>query len=151
MGFGTVATHIILFIAMITVASGAAVLLKTTTEQTSSALRVQRDILVDQLRSDLTILTATYDNETSTVILYVKNTGKTQMQTTDFDVFVRGIRVPAHSLEATLEADTDTRNPGLFDPTETLRLDATVSQSPGLSVVTIVGAYGTSDEVQISW
>ena len=59
-------------------------------------------------------------------IIYVKNTGKTQLSTTDLDVYIDSSRFPRNDTNRTitLMSDTDTTNTGNWDPEEIVMIQA---------------------------
>ena len=120
MGFSDLATQIIMFVAVITVATGLIVVFNASITEASNSIRIRTDTLSLTMKTDISIDMIAYDSATNTTYVYVRNTGKTMLTTNQTDVYLNGFRVPRNETFRTIEVieDTDLINPGIWDPTE---------------------------------
>ncbi|MFW6231199.1 MAG: hypothetical protein ACOC32_04220, partial [Nanoarchaeota archaeon] len=148
MGFSGLASQIIMFIAVITVASGLVIVFNTSISETSSSIEAKTDTLALTMKTDVTIDMISYDDATNTTYVYIKNTGKTTLTTNNTDIYLNGFRVERNISKRTIEvlSDTDTINPGSWDPKEQVlikvmeRLNSSTSHK-----VTITTEYDVKD------
>ena len=120
MGFSDLATQIIMFIAVITVATGLIVVFNASVTEASNSVRIRTDTLSLTMRTDITIDMVSYESSTNTTFVYVRNTGKTMLTPNQTDVYLNGFRIPRNESYRTIEIieDTDLINPGVWDPSE---------------------------------
>lgn len=146
MGFGNLATTIIMFIAVLLVATGVIVSLRTNIDQTQSSMKAQADMLNNQIKTSLTITQTNYTAGTTTA--YVINNGKTTLKLDRIDAFLDAEFIPRNETNRTitLEASTDTTNPGLWDPDEVVKVEIYKTLGPGQHRVAVTTQYGTKDE-----
>ncbi|MFT4326107.1 MAG: hypothetical protein ACMXYK_01250 [Candidatus Woesearchaeota archaeon] len=151
MGFGDIASQIILFISIVTLTAGVAILLGGYANQTSQSLQVQQNTLVDEIRTDFRITSvAHFSGNPDTIILYVKNTGRTAHVLDNIEVFISGLRVEHGNRVITVEADTDIGNPLHWDRGEIIRIDVTQNIDPGVHTIRVVTPNGVWDESTFS-
>ncbi|MFT4312360.1 MAG: hypothetical protein ACMXYF_03965 [Candidatus Woesearchaeota archaeon] len=140
MGFGDIASQMILLIAVL----GASVALVTVFQnqlgQTSSTISTRQDLLNQQLLTAMNIELLNYENDQLT--FYVKNTGSTQMRPQQLSIYVNQQWI-GNSSDRLLElvADTDTRNIGVWDPTEVLYGVINITLESGTHTFRIVSPY----------
>ncbi len=152
MGFGVIAAQIITFIAIISIASGLAISMKAYNDQTTAAFKIQQNILVDALKTDISIISTSYNSSTNpdTLTVYVKNTGKTKLEMDYTDIYVDGARYDVSSRTITVESDTETGNPLLWDPKEIIKIVVQQDISPGIHQVRVATDNGVVDEDSFS-
>lgn len=148
MGFGTVAASIILFIAILTVASGFVILMNTYAQETSTSMTMQHERLSQELRTDITISDLNYSE--GEITLYVINTGKTDLMLDRTDVYVSGERIERTSRTITLEQDTKITEPPIWSPNEIVKIVVTKTLDQGLSRIRVVTSTGRYDEKLLS-
>ena len=125
---GTSVSHLIWFIAAITVAIVVASALTASVLQVSEGVEDRTDVLSGELRGDVEIVNdpqrVPYDQATSTLTVYLKNTGSSGLEVVldQLVAFVNGTGVSASN--ATLVGSSPAWNPGT-----TLELEF---QVPGL-------------------
>jgi archaellum component FlaF (FlaF/FlaG flagellin family) len=146
MGFGNVATMIIMFIAVMLMATGAIVSIRAQIDKTQSSMQTQADFLNNQIKTNVQITQVNYSAGETT--LYAINNGKTILQIAKVDVFLDAEFVPRNDTNRTiaLEASTDITNPGLWDPDEVLKVIINKVINSGQHRVIMTTQYGTKDE-----
>jgi archaellum component FlaF (FlaF/FlaG flagellin family) len=150
MGFGTIAAQVIMFIAIISVASGVFIVLTTYTQQTTDSFRIQKERIVSEIKTDISITQISYDNASNTTLIYAKNTGETKFRLAETDAYIDGVRVSTDARNITVEPDTDIGNPGLWDPGETVNVTITKRVGAGVHEVDIVAPNGVGDQESFS-
>lgn len=125
MAFGNLATHLILFIAAISIATGVVVGMKTHVEQTANSIGIQQERLSSSLRTEMTIEVIKHVESSDTTYVYMKNTGNAKIDIEKIDVFTNSLRVPRNDTNRTIEvlSDTDTKNTGVWDPGEAVKVE----------------------------
>ncbi|MFP4656063.1 MAG: hypothetical protein ACLFNK_00610 [Candidatus Woesearchaeota archaeon] len=125
MGFSGIASQIIMFIALITIATGLVVVFNTNIREASTSLRIQSNAMALSMRTDVTIDMVSHDQEMNTTHVYVRNTGRTQLNHNDTDVYLDGLRVPRNDTNRTIQLleDTDQVNEGVWDPSEQILIE----------------------------
>lgn len=147
MGFDSVAANMIMFIAVVTIAGSFAVLMSVFAQQTSSSLRIQQNSLSDKLKTDVTITSTAFNNDTDphTTSVYVKNTGKTKLILNDTDIYLDGFRFGHNERTVSIEQDTSVGNPLIWDPKEIVLVTLEQNLSGGIHTVRITTSNGVSD------
>ncbi len=122
-GAENVIASLILFIAVMALATTTTIVFKNYLDKSSSAVNQQQDKSVDIMKTDFVIALTSYDGS-GTVYIYVKNTGMTKFAEEDIDVYLDGIRVPRNVTNRTIDVtpDTDTTNTDIWDPGEELEI-----------------------------
>ena len=124
MGSSTVASHAIMFIAVMTMATSLVVVFKGYVDTTSSAIITQQKFMADQLKTDISISHINYDNTTNKTYVYLKNTGKTKLDIDYVDIYIDSERIPRNGLNRSIQvlADTEITNTGTWDPKEDIEI-----------------------------
>lgn len=150
MGFGNLATTIIMFIAVMLLSTAVIVSFRTQTDQAQASMRAQSEFLNNQIKTNIEITNTNYT--TNNLRVYVLNDGKTTLKLETVDVYVDNGFIPRNDSNRTIsiEASTDTTNPGLWDPSEIIRIDVDTTLSSGTHKVAIGTPYGVSDEETFS-
>jgi archaellum component FlaF (FlaF/FlaG flagellin family) len=127
MGSSTVITHVILFIAVLSIASGLLVVIKNYADQTEGTFVQKANEYDKNIKTGIHIETLSYDNVTNTTLVYIRNTGQTSMDPVQIDVYIDGYRFSRDSSNrsVTVEADTEVVSTGIWDPREVLFIRAT--------------------------
>ncbi len=152
MGFGTIAANIIMFIAVLMIASGLIIRMNSYTQETSVTLNTQKNKMLDELRSDITITSSSYSNITDPgkVTIYVKNSGKLDQSINYTEIYVAGERVPNSDKTMTIEPDTMISGGYFWAPSEILKIEAVKNLTPGNYKIKIVSDKGASDETLLA-
>ena len=121
-GAENVIASLILFIAVMALATTTTVVFKNYLDRSGAAVNEQQQKSVDIMKTSFNIAIATYTDATTTT--YVKNTGSTRFDPEDIDIYIDGIRIPRNSGNRSIQVtpDTDTTNPGIWDPQEELEI-----------------------------
>ncbi len=153
MGFSDLASQIIMFIAVITVATGLVVAFNSSVTEASNSMKIRTDTLSLTMRTDVTIDMISYEDETNTTFVYVRNTGKTMLSTNQTDVYLDGLRVPRNNTHRTIEIleDTDEINSGIWDPTEQVLIKIFEElNSTATHEIAVTTEYNTKDTEKFS-
>ncbi len=150
MGFGTVAAQIIFFIAVIMIASAFIIGMNDQMQQNSQSLRTQNERLSEQLLSDISIMSLTYNSSNDELRVYVRNSGKTRLELNATDIFVNGIRIARAQRTIEVESDTSVGNEFIWDPSEIVLIQTTQALSSSIHTIRIVADNEASDQDIIS-
>ncbi|MEM4267374.1 MAG: hypothetical protein QXK37_00930 [Candidatus Woesearchaeota archaeon] len=153
MGFSTVTTHVILFIAAISIATGLLFGIKNFSDNAENSFKGKADDFNNKILTSIQIEVVHYDNTTNSTNIYVKNTGRTMLKPEYFDIYIDGVRVPRNDTNRTVEviSDTEIENTGILDPKEELHivvyrwLDENITHT-----VIVTTQYDTNDEETFS-
>jgi archaellum component FlaF (FlaF/FlaG flagellin family) len=148
MGMSTIITHVILFIAVISIASGLLIGIKNFADQSESAFNTKKDEFNQQIGTDITIEVIHYNNQTDQTSIFVKNTGLTIMKPSQIDVYIDGLRIPRNDTNRSIAvlSDTDTVDIGFWNPKEELKIVVNLALNENKSHDVIVTTpYETSD------
>ncbi len=148
MGFGSVAANMIMFIAVITIAASFVIFINAFAQETSTSLKVQKDRLAAEIKTDISITSISFTNTSSpdTTTVYVKNTGKTKLSLTYTDIYIDGIRFEQSDRDVTVENDTAVGNSLIWDPTEIIKIEARLDLTNTIHKVRIVTGNGIAAE-----
>ncbi len=125
MGFSGLTSQIIMFIAVITVATGLVVVFNTSISEATTSLQIRSNAMALSMRTDITIDMVSHDPDINTTYVYVRNTGRTQLNQNNTDVYINGLRIPRNESNRTVELleDTDLINEGVWDPSEQVKVE----------------------------
>lgn len=146
MGFGTVAANIIMFISVLLLASGVLVVMNIYVQETTNSLQIQKDRVVDEIRTDIKIQSITYNSTTNEGTAFVTNRGSTDLRVAGVDILLDGIRVSRDDRTITIEEDTQTSSDAVWSPSEVIRIDFTQELSGGRKTFRVVTQNGVRDE-----
>jgi len=135
----TAITHVILFIAVLGIASGLLVAIKNYSDKTEGTFKEKSDDYNKIIKTNIKIEVIHYNNVSNVTSIYVRNTGKTNMYTKDMDVYIDGLRAPRNDTNRTIEilTDTEVTNPGVWDPKEQIliKVNRTLNKDIGHEVI----------------
>ncbi len=146
MGFSNIATTIIMFIAVLILATSVIITLRTNVDQTQASMRTQADLLNNQIKTNTDITSSNYSAGTTTV--YIINNGKTLLKLDRIDIYLDNEFIPRNDSNRTIEIEpsTDTKNPGLWDPNEIVKIEVFKTLGSGTHTSKVTTQYGTIDE-----
>ena len=153
MGFSGVVSQLIMFIAVLFVATGLVIVFKGFMDSTTSSIVIQQNRVSDQLETDITIEVIDYDNTTATTTVYAKNTGKTKLKIDLVDIYIDEERFPRNDSNRTITvlSDTEIINLGIWDPKEVIKIQAFRNLTTDKSYdVTILTQNGIKDSDEFS-
>ena len=112
MGFGTVVSHIILFISIVTVSAGFFIVINNYVQGATGSLAEQQERVSSRIQTDIEIASVDYDNSTApdTITVSATNTGSTNIETEKTDLFIDDLRISRTERSITVQADTTTGN-----------------------------------------
>jgi len=147
MGFGNVASHLILFIALLSVTTTVAILFKGYITESGAALRVRQDLMASNLKTDITITNVNYNTTHNYTTITILNSGKTKLTVNLTDVFIDGLRYLRNTTARNLSVlnDTELVNPGIWDPDESAQAIVYDHIGAGTHTVTVTTQYGGKD------
>lgn len=148
MGFGGIGSQLIMFIAVITIATSVAIMISGESDKTSDALQSQNSRVVDKIKTDITITSINYNTAPSPDVttVYIKNTGNTKIDPQGVDIFLNGYRYGYNNRSTSIEADTSTGSPLSWDPTEVLKITITENLASNIYDVRVITGNGVYDE-----
>ena len=147
MGFGAIAANMLMFIAVVMIAGGFVVLINSYAQDTTVSLQMQKDRLMDELRTDVTITAVSYNDSIPRVRVYILNTGKITLNAERSDLYIDGIRVERTDRTLLIEPDTKLSDLPTWEPQEILRITVDTSINPGPRKFRLVTSNGVSHEV----
>lgn len=152
MGFGTVVSHIILFVSIITVAAGFLVVINSYVEGTTGSLVAKQERMVSELKTDISITNVDYDNTTNpdTITAYATNTGSTKLEPNKTDLYVNNVRISRDNRDVTIQDDTEAQNPDLWDPDEVITVTTEKDLDQDTHTLSIVAQNGVKGETTFS-
>ncbi len=152
----TVVTHLIIFIAVISIATGLIIGFKNFSDQSQSAFKSKVEELNNHIKTSIKIEVISYDNESNETRIYVRNIGDTKLRPEYVDVYIDGFRFSRNESEKnsrTVEIlnDTNTIDTDLWNPKEELYIVAKKRLNSGETHEVIVTTqYEGSDQDSFS-
>ncbi|MGM5483707.1 MAG: hypothetical protein ACQER9_02195 [Nanobdellota archaeon] len=121
MSFSESAGQLIMFIAVVTVAAGLVLIFNQYISQSTGAITTRQQYISNQLRTSIDIESVNYDS--GIITAYAKNTGDTRFYPNKTTVYIDKERISyGNNLNITVEPDTDSKNPGILDSEEIMKL-----------------------------
>lgn len=146
MGFGNIASQMIMFIALLTVTSSLVMVFNSYITDASSTMKVKKDAMIDKLNTDYEIIGVTHDYDLNVTMLFILNTGKTIIDFDYLDVFVDDLFVSRGDVSKSIESSTNIKNVLLWDPKEILAVNVSIVLNDGVShSVDVVISNGLKD------
>ncbi|MEM1988810.1 MAG: hypothetical protein QXS41_03155 [Candidatus Woesearchaeota archaeon] len=146
MGFDTIASSLIMFIAVLSVSVMVVSLFNNYVTQGVSALNYKKNQIIDRIDTDFKIVEIKFNYSESVFYVYLLNTGKTLLKPENFVVFVDGNYISKE--EYSLQILNNFQNPSLLDKNEILFFNITRIPSENekheIRIVYSNGAYDYS-------
>ena len=149
MGMSSIASHIIMFIAVLSISTVVVAVFNEQMDTTTSSIVTQQKWLSNQLKTDITIEVIDFVNisENQTTV-YIENTGATILDITYVDIYVGGQRIPRNVSNRTIEilSDTEIANTGDWDPKEQVKIvvNKTLDENTTYAVI-VTALYNGKD------
>lgn len=121
MGFSVTATHLILFVASVAIATGIASVASGNVDIISSGIKEKTKVTAQKMRTDVKIIHVYPGNENTSI--YVLNTGSTVLNPNSTIAFVDGALIPDPYIEI-VNRSTNIDN-DFWDPKEVILVNAT--------------------------
>lgn len=152
MGFSSITATLIMFIAVMSLATGLVMVMKTTVDETSSSLTIRTDILKNTLQTEIDVSSISYNNITEVTTINMQNVGKTKLKTDLVDIYLDGIFMPRNDSNRTIKVieSTDTKNPGIWDPSEVLEIKVFKNMTKETHTIVVTSQYGAREEDSFS-
>lgn len=153
MGFGTIVANVVMFISVLLLSTAAIGSMKDVVVDSTNSMQIQSKELSNNIKTNFQITSAIYNHTTDNLTIYCLNTGKTTLDISYVDAFVDDIFIDRDNATRTIEVQpsTDTKNTGLWDPTEYIVV--VISKALGNSsthTASIVGPYGNRADKDFS-
>lgn len=104
----TVVTHLILFIAVLGIATGVVVSFKSFADDAESSIHERSEAFQARMQTSFEIDMLHHNNETNTTKIYARNTGEESHRLEDVGVYLNGIRIPHAEEDMTIQIEEDT-------------------------------------------
>ncbi|MFT4244074.1 MAG: hypothetical protein ACMXYB_01320 [Candidatus Woesearchaeota archaeon] len=137
-GAGDAISALILFIAVIGVSLGVIIAFQQFVTQSQDSLTTQQDLILKKVQTQLIISNVFYEPEQEEVVIFVRNVGKTTLDTNLLNFFIN--QEFKKNLE-TLNANTNSPIQ-VMDLQDTIRVVFPTQLSPGTHEVIIVTEFG---------
>lgn len=144
MGFGSIVANLMMFIAVLMLATSTIFVLNVYIQETQSSLTEQKNNLISELRTDIKINSISYDNVTLSI--YVTNTGSIDLDMDRIDLFIEGDRKSRSFTDKSIEEDTLITGQGSWSPREMLKISYNDTDLAGNVNVKVTTPVGISDE-----
>ncbi len=108
MGASTAVTHLILFIAVLGIATGLVVGLKSFSDDMRSSMHSRSSAFKSISETSFKIEVVHYDSESGITNIYARNTGEKSHRLENVDVYLNGMRIPRDEDNRTIELLEDT-------------------------------------------
>lgn len=148
MGFGSIVANLMMFIAVLMLATGTVFILNIYVQETQDSLTEQKNRIVSEIRTDININSISYDN--TTLDIYITNTGSIDLDMQRLDLFIDGERKSRSFVNKVIEEDTLITGPGIWSPREMLKVSYDDTGLAGNINVRLVTPNGVSDEDVVS-
>ena len=153
MGFGGIASSLIMFIAVMSLTTGVVIGLKQHFDSTSSAINMEQKRVSKELKTDVTIEVTNYKSGQNKLDVYVKNTGNTRLNVNKTDIFLNNIRIPRANVNRSIQvtSDSDNINSGDWDNSEVIliTLNTTLASSE-THTISVATEFGVKDTLEFS-
>lgn len=143
MGFSTVTTHAILFIAGIAVAAGLAMVFSDTGGNLISGVYDKADRTAEELKTDISIVHVDPGAHTK---VYVINTGATVLDPTDTNLMINDTWIPDTGFNTSFVSRATNKDNSVWDPDEILVLNYTTTLGSGMYTAKVTVQKGVTDE-----
>lgn len=121
MGFSESVTHIIMFIAVVTIATSLVFIFNQQISQSASSVAIRQQYLSNQIKTAIEIEAVKYDS--GVVTAYVKNIGDSVFYPNRSTVYIDKDRIPFNeNMSFSIESDTETKNIGILDSNEVFKI-----------------------------
>lgn len=123
MGFSNIASHLIMFIAVMTIAATLIFTFNAQLSDSAGTVASRQRYLTNQMRTAITIESVKYDSSSNETTAYVKNIGDSRIYPNQSMIYIDGDRIAYDAnLTLAIEADTNTKNTDVLDPNEILKM-----------------------------
>lgn len=141
--FGSVASTLIMFIAIVGISTGVVLSFKGYIEETQSSLSYQNELTVSKLKTSLSITYVNYNSTSEQVYVYVKNVGESTLRPTNFDLFINEAFYTDFDI---FYANNLSQRMTVFSPQDTLVIIRNLTLGEGTHEVRVVTDLGVGVE-----
>ncbi|MDD3264020.1 MAG: hypothetical protein PHT94_03945 [Candidatus Nanoarchaeia archaeon] len=121
MGFGDVASQVIMFISIVTISLAFVFMLNDMNQSTQSALSSKQKIENDKLMSSLSFDLIDYRN--GNLNIYIKNIGETKIKLETISFYLDGEFLSNETITKEIISETDINDIGIFNKNEILKIN----------------------------
>lgn len=144
MGFSISSSHLVFFLASMIVASTLAGVFIATTDSISSGIQAQEDELSERMKSDISVINDANNVPNDPLVIYVKNTGSTRMNTSNVEVLVNGTLQSPSSITVVNGDDN------VWGPTEVIKVEINIKLPEGDHWVKVIGSHQVEDTMEFT-
>ncbi len=134
---GEVVSSLIIFIAVLGLATAAALVFKSSSDKSTTAMYDKQESLTDIIDTDFKIETVYYEDsgDPDYTFAYIKNTGKKKHNVSKIDIYIDGLRIPRNETNRTIavESDTDTVDVGIWNTKEIIKVSVNMTIDGSIS------------------
>jgi len=123
MGFGEVASQVIMFIAIVTISLAFVFMLNDMNQSTQSALSSKQKIENDKLMTELSFDLVDYKD--GKLNIFIKNIGETKIRLDTISIYLDGVFLSNETITKEIIAETDLNDVGIFNRNEILKMNIT--------------------------
>ena len=154
MGMSSISSHLIMFIAVLSISTVVVGVFNDQMQTTTSSIATQQNWLSQQIKTDIAIEVIDFVNGTENqTTIHLENTGATILETEHIDIYIGGERIPRGDSNRTIEilSDTEIKNTGKWDPKEQVMIVVNKSLEENATYELIVmSQYGGKDNEEFS-
>jgi len=149
LGFSSIGGFIILFFALIIIASSFMIIQGRLVDSTTLTFDTQQQKLATEMQTKIDIINISFDNTTApdTTTLNIKNTGHNKINIEFIDIFIDNIKIPRYDSNRTINfaPDSLTINPLHWDQDETIIIEVYLDLQNVTHIATASTEYGIID------
>jgi archaellum component FlaG (FlaF/FlaG flagellin family) len=143
---GDAISSLILFIAVLGISIAIIAGFQQFATDTQTSMKNQQDLLSKKINTQYIISNIVYDTTINNSILYIKNTGETELATESFTFFIANEYISSPTI---IDADTGSAT-RLFKPQDVIRVESSINLTTGVYDVRVVSEYGNVVEETFS-
>lgn len=133
MGFGDVASQVIMFISIVTISLAFVFMLNDMNQSTQSALSSKQKIENDKLMSGLSFDLIDYRN--GNLNIYIKNIGETKIRLETISFYLDGEFLLNGTITKEIISETDINDIGIFNKNEILKVNLSKNLDVGEHII----------------
>ena len=146
MGFESVAATIIVIGSLLFFASILTTAFNDNWTEANNAFNIRQDIIQKKIDEKMDIENITHDSVKNITSVEVKNSGTENIDLDYLDIYLDDIRIPRSTANRTMDIlnSTEIKNPGLWDPEETVEINVTKNLTSDLHYVEVFTKNGNT-------
>jgi archaellum component FlaF (FlaF/FlaG flagellin family) len=151
MGFDSVASQAIIFIAVISASAFLVMAFQAHLTDSTSTMAARQKAITLQMQSEIFIESVYYNDTASQILIYAKNTGRTQMYPSDISTYINNLWVRNTSRTIEILTDTNNVNTAVWDPKEVILITVNDTLTPQTTHTAMIRtSYTVSNEYEFT-